>query len=384
MSLPRVHTDERGATAVLVGVLLPVLLAVSALGVGTLAMSGGERELQRAADAAALSTASRLPVVNVGPDDPPGLADLKPGLGLITGGACEVAADNLAAAPMTQAFGSNTACSAEVLPFGYQLSDALQAGLDVLPNHRGNLHPFLRNVNIPALLPGVATPYVEVTLSGEFDPPLRALVSPGAPADFEASAIARRRIKNAVFVPAVDTGVFCETRLHGTRTVRWVLDNLPLVEKVKDCWIDANQTLAVPRDPILSALDDVADHMADTDELALAAPAVRELRMDVADVYDPPSGDVPTQWDLVEAAAADDEDVLVILANPIAGGGGLLSSLIGASAVPILDVAAVPASTLANCQLSGEDFCYTPSDAIGLSQGRGLFRASLVEEAETP
>lgn len=386
--MARLHTDERGATAVLVGVLLPVLLAVSALALGTFALGGGERELQRAADAGALSAAARLPVVDV--NSAPGLSDLKPGLGLITGpkaNPCEIVHDNLASAAMTEAFATNVTCSVEVLPFGYQLSDALQAGLNVLPNHRAHLHPFLRNVDIPALLPGVARPYVEMTVASDFDPPLRGLVSPGQPVGLEATAVARRRVKNAILVPATDATILCETTLLGTGTLGDILANVTLADSVKDCWFDPNKTLAVPREPTLTILDDVATLMEDTDELALAAPAVRELRMDFADVYNPPTGGaVPSQWDLIEAAAADDEDVLVILANPIPGGGGLLESLISASAVPILDVAAVPASCLADGELTVEHMvssddtqpCVTP-----LSQGRGLFRATLVEEGPT-
>lgn len=379
----RVHTDERGATAVLVGLVMPVLLALSGVAFGTLSMAGGDRELQRAADAAALATASRLPVVDV--NSAPGLGDLPPGVGIVRGHACEVVEDNVAEAPMHQAFGSNPTCTADVRPFGAQLSDALQAGLDVVPGNPGNVDPLLRSVNVPALLPGVATPYIEVTAGSELDPPLRALVSPGGPVDLEATAVARRRLKNAVFVPAVDTSVVCQTSglLGGSEVpLRDLLGNLTLLNKVKDCWTNPNETLAIPREPTLDAIDDVADVVEET-ELAGIAPLIRELRMDVSDVYDPPGDDVPTQWDLIEAAAADDEDVLVILANPIPGTGGLLQGLIGASAVPILDVAAVPASMLANCEgLDGEDFCFTPDDAVALSQGRGLFRASLVEPEE--
>lgn len=398
MTPQRVHTDERGATAVLVGVLLPVLLAVSALGVGTLAVSGGERELQRAADAAALGTASRLPVVDVG--SAPGLADLKPGLGLIDGAGCAIVDDNLARAPMTRAFGGDTTCSAEVQPFGLQLSQALQAGLDVLPNHRGNLDPLLRNVNIPALLPGIATPYVEVTARNEYDAPLRGLISPGQPVEIEATAVARRRIKNAVLVPATDASVVCDgtkrtllllKQSFTDETLGTVLDLLEDVSlgllssvTVDECTFDANQTLEIPRDPALETLDQLADVVESTDELELIAPAIRELRLDLADVYDPPTGgDVPTQQDLIDAAAADEEDVLVILANPISGGGGLLSGLIGASAVPILDVAAVPASCLADGELTVEHLVSVDDSnpcVRAIPQGRGLFRATLVEK----
>lgn len=377
----RIHTDERGATAVLVGLLMPVLLALSGVAFGTLSMAGGDRELQRAADSAALATASRLPVVDV--NEAPGLGDLPPGVGVIRGEACEVVEDNIAEAPMHQAFGDYLTCSAGVRPFGAQLSDALQAGLNVLPGNPGNVHPLLRSLNVPALLPGVATPYIEITAGSEVDPPLRALVSPGGPVDLEATAVARRRLKNAVFVPAVDTSVVCQVSgLNSPVPLRDLLGNASLLDKVRDCWTNPNETLAIPREPALDTLDDVADVVEDT-ELAGIAPLIRELRMDVADAYDPPGDDVPTQWDLIEAAAADDEDVLVILANPIPGTGGLLQGLIGASAVPVLDVAAVPASMLANCEgLDGEDFCFTPDDAVALSQGRGLFRASLVEPEE--
>lgn len=374
----RVHADERGATAVLLGLLMPVLLALSGVAFGTLSMAGGERELQRAADAGALATASRMPVIDV--TSAPGLGELGPGLGQIRGEVCRVTENNVTQAPMYQAFGDNVSCSAEVMPFGAQLSDAVQAGLDVVHGNPGNVHGLLGALNVPALLPGVVTPYVDVTVRSDLDPPLRALVSPGEPVDLEATAVARRRLKNAVFVPALDTSVVCHVSgLSSPVPLADLLGNLTLLNKVRDCWTNPNETLAIPREPALETLEDVADVVAET-ELEALAPLIRELRMDVADVYDPPGDDVPTQWDLIEAAAADDEDVLVILANPIPGTGGYLQNLIGASAVPVLDVAAVPASTLANCDgLDGEDFCFTKEDAVGLSQGRGLFRASLVE-----
>lgn len=380
----RVHGDERGATAVLVALLLPALLTLSAVAFGTLSMAGGERELQRAADAGALATASRLPLVDV--TSAPGLGDLKPGLGQITGDVCTVVEDNVASAPMHRAFGSNVTCSTEHRPFGAQLSDALQAGLSVLPGNGGNLDPLLDSFNLPALLPGVATPYVEVTVGSDLDPPMRALVSPGEDVELQATAVARRRIKNAVLVPAVESSVICRVSgLLGSSDVPLgdLLGNLTLLNNVRECRTDPNQTLAIPREPALETLDEVADTVEDIPALSALAPLVRELRFDVADVYNPPTdGAVPTQHEVIEAAAADDEDVLVILANPVAGSGGLLQGLIGASAVPILDVVAVPASTLADCDLDSGEPCVTLEDAVGLSQGQGLFRASLVEPQE--
>lgn len=355
---------ERGAVAVLMALWLPVLLGAAALGVGVLTLAGGERELQRAADAGALAAASQLPLVEVGAASTVG--DLLPSGSTVQERACGVATANLGEARLTSAFATTTGCDAQALALAPNLVTALEDGFGVVDPSL--LEPLNRIVDVAGVLPAIAAPHVEATVTSDIDPPLRRLVSPGEPGEMEATAVARRRFKNAVFVPAVDAYGECQVLL-GWMELGDLLES-SLLGTEDDCRVNANETLTIPRDPALDTLDTLADGL--PTQLSPAAGAIRELRNDLADLYDPPSGPVPDQHDIIAAAAANNEDVLVIVAEPISGGGGLLESLIGASAVPILDVAAVPASELA-------DGTFDPADAKALTEAQGIFRATLVE-----
>lgn len=377
--MQRAHTDERGAVAVLVGVLLPMLLGMSALGFATLTMAGGERELQRAADAGALSAASRLELASLTGIVDPTVSDLLPAVADVQSVGCGVAEDNLAAAALTSGFADTVTCSVKPATFRDNLATVLDQGLGLVPTEA--LDALNQVVDVPALLPAIATPYVEVTTGSDLDPPLRGLLSPTAPGDMEVSALARRRLKNAVLapvvdvngVPVVDDTTFCSGTLLGvpfTDPLSDILDDLTKLGGLDSCRFNPNQPLGIPRDPVLDALDDLANAL--PTELAPAADAIRELRTDFYDLYNPPDGsDAPTQWDIIDAAASNNEDVLVILADQSTAS-SLLSGLIGASRVPVLDAVIVPAVDLANGTVDVND------ELTDVAAARGIFRATLV------
>ncbi|HVL98495.1 MAG TPA: pilus assembly protein TadG-related protein [Egibacteraceae bacterium] len=374
------HTDERGGIAVLAGVLLPALLAFSALGFAGLTMAGGERELQRAADAGALAAAAQLPLADLGGITSPVLSDLSPSGATVQMGGCAVVEMNLQEAALTSGFADTVTCSASPVAYTGNLATALQQGLGVLP--LTGLHPLNRVVDVPALLPSIAKPHVTVTAGSDLDPPLRGLLSPSAPGRLEATAIARRRFKNAVLAPVIDVDdtVICQGNIIGllgvtvgtfTEPLRNILGDLSLLNNVTGCRFDANPALAVPRDPALTTLDTVAAAL--PTQLRPVADALRELRIDLADLYDPPpdGSAAPTQWEIIESAAANNEDVLVVMAG-LSSSSSLLSSLLGATRIPVVDGVVVPATTLL-------DGTVTVSDALpSVLAARGLFRATLV------
>lgn len=361
----RVHTDERGASAVLVGLVLPVLLAASALGVGLYVLGGGERELQRAADAGALAAAARMPLAD------PDAASPWPGEGSDPAAiACQIVESNLVDAALTSAFarGRPTCEDGSVQvsfprnALGRLISDPRSWGDDegrcvreedqigsTLPDVVGD------TVDLSRLAPALTGSFVTVQIDGTLEPPMAELVGVAAtdqakPADdgvdVSVCATARRRFKNAVLLPVADCGA-----LGGV---------------IPDCEVDANPALDQTGDQAFGALEDVREQL---DARGLPGGDVIELLLqDLRDIYDP-EGNPPTQREVLEAALADDEDILVVV-------GGTA----GATRIPILDVYPAASSALRDKLLENPN--PSMSDLAELAEqgasGRGLFRASLV------
>lgn len=362
----RVHTDERGASAVLVGLVLPVLLAASALGVGLYVLGGGERELQRAADAGALAAAARMPLAD------PNAASPWPGEGNDPAAiACQIVESNLVDASLTSAFApGHPTCedgSVQVSfprnALGRIISDPRswdddedggcvrqQDGLESsLPGVVGD------TVDLSRLAPALTGSFATVQIDGTLEPPMAELVGVAAtdqaqPAvdgvDVSVCATARRRFKNAVLLPVADCGA-----LGGV---------------MPDCEVDANPALDQTGDQAFGALEDVREQL---DARGLPGGDVIELLLqDLQDIYDP-EGNPPTQREVLEAALADDEDILVVV-------GGTA----GATRIPVLDVYPAASSALRDKLLENPD--PSMSDLAELAEqgasGRGLFRASLV------
>lgn len=271
----RFRAEERGATAVLLGVLLPVLLAISAIGVETLAIAGADREAQRAADAAALTAAAQRPLADTGavgiggrlgtlvsavapPSDPERSAEAL---------ACATAEQRLIAGPMSQAFGEDpptcedgridvevtgelldelegllTDLTSQVPGLDSQLDDPLQTVTTLLAEAG-------LPVDLHGLLPAVASPRVRVAIHDlEIASPMRGLVSladrdgdVAASTDVARTAEARRRFKNVLLLPVADT--CAATNLYGF--VQEAIDGLQIPDnRLTPTVLDALQDVA--------------------------------------------------------------------------------------------------------------------------------------------
>lgn len=226
--MQRMVRTEDGSIAVMVAVLLPMLLVMVAAASGTLVVAGGERELQRAASAAATAAAAQMDVVSsAGVVD---LLTLSGGGGSVVADACANAGDNLSGSPLLVGFsddagicngsaigGSATVTvTTEVDGLGSSITqiDSLLSGPDgLIPVDLlaplGGVVPALDQLSVTALLgellPSLVTPRVRVTAASTVDTPLGELLSPGSDATtIEATAVARRRLKNVIVLPTTD------------------------------------------------------------------------------------------------------------------------------------------------------------------------------------
>lgn len=374
--LRRAHADERGATAVLVGLLLPTLLAAGALGVGVTALGAGERELQRSADAAALAGAARMPLADSGALTATGPLPHADGAADTAEAFC---ADNLAEARMTQAFGSGTpACDAEVEPDDPSLLSTLTGAVDDLADDASLLDELglsgAAELDPAAVAPALAHPRVRVADGDTYRPPLGGLLGADT-VETTGEGVARRRIKNAVLVPVVDLEATCpEDGLLGalTGTLADLLSDstdLPpdVAEFVEDdCTVDANPVLDMTGDEVFDQLEGLE---APLDAAGLPGTEIVDgLMLDLRDVYDP-DGDAPTQREVLDEAADGDEDVFV-----------LVTGTTDATAIPILDAVHAPAGAVRDwLDDDAADIDGAYDVATTAAEGRGLFRASLVE-----
>jgi hypothetical protein len=363
----RFSADD-GATTVLVALTLPVLLALAATGFATAVLAGGERELQRAADAGALAAAARLPLT-----DPASAADLLPAVTDVRSVACAVTGDNLGAAALTLAFAAAPACEVALEPDDPSLLAELQAAHPALQDAASLLAPL--GLSPSALVPAVATPRLRVRASDAFSPPLLQLVAPDRDGvDLVASSLARRRLKNAVLVPILEVPGTCPVTLEtdlGSVTVDVDLDVhvadatsiSDLASAITDCRIDLNPVLAESGAHVFDALVEVGARL---DELGLPGSRVVDaLLLDLRDLYDPTSP-AATQNEVLANAVTVDDDVLVILVG-----------VTDATAVPVLDAMPILARDLAGL-LDGDP---TVEELLtagrALSEAQGIFRASL-------
>lgn len=370
------HADERCATAVLVGVLLPALLAASALGVSVAALGAGERELQRSADTGALAGAARMPLADSGELAATGTFEL-PNTGSAIDTAETFCADNLDDARMTHAFGSGApTCEADVQPDDPSLLDTLTGAVNDLADDASLLDELGLSgedeLDPAAIAPALAHPRVRVVAGDTYTPPLVELLNAGE-VDADAEGTARRRIKNAVLVPVVDLEAACDGGLLGvvTGSLADLLadsDDLPVdvADIVDDCTVDANPVLDMTGDAVFDQLEDLKGPL---DAAGLpGTELVDALMLDLRDVYDP-DGDAPTQREVLEEAVDGNEDVFV-----------LVTGATDATAIPILDAVHAPAGAVRDWledDAASIDGVYDV--ATTTAEARGLFRATLVE-----
>jgi hypothetical protein len=291
---------------VFVGVLLPLLV----VGTTTLVRSTADGELQRAADAGALAGAAAIPFGDPnfarnflsatagGPTDQT-LQDL----GLSFGGddpldiACRQVAQVNADDPHN--IGHSFATPASCHPSYLSDLATLSAIRDCAT---GLVHP---PVGVPAvpdlspLLPALLYPGVQVQMNWHVTGPLDKVIN-GAGADQNVTAIAHRRFKNMVVVPAV-------TPPHPGLPGNPLLPPSPVDPPGT---IDLNPVVRDVRNTALDALDETEQLLAATPLTAGCATFLDGAQDDILDAISPPSHG-PDAQQIIDDAAASDSPLVV-------------------------------------------------------------------------
>lgn len=435
MRIPRMRS-ERGGVLVLVAIVLPLLFVLTGAGVAGFSLYGSHRELQRAADQAALAGAAGLPpfdpnvltdpafpipdtdpflpdrleqlvdgyVARIGDlvPDPRAIACAYGSAGLDSSSAVLASAlddpdlfeiptddegeprdtvcDDPRIYPRVETNPDNTTpveCANRLVqevatlagrldPDGETLSSPIQDAVDTL-------------VRMPLnhVLPAAFTPRMHVDVYSYLEPPLLSLVTSDNGGHLRAGATAYRRIKNAIVVPILPSQQL-EIDLGLTDPVEVITeDNLNIA-------LQASQT------KLIEAVDD-ADGRLDELMATLGLPCqhlLHNLRQDLRDLYDPPSGPAPSALDIADAAvtAAENTAARTGISRPdpsdpdsLAGDAVLLIGVavdefmnpVAATQIPILDAALVVMDRAA-------DGSYRAA-VVSAANARGIFRASLVE-----
>ncbi|MDQ4148857.1 MAG: pilus assembly protein TadG-related protein [Actinomycetota bacterium] len=415
MKLRRRVSNERGAVLLTVALVMTVLMLLVAGGISSFTMFGAQRELQKAADQAALAGAAALPPVNPGPLIDglplPGTTSEISVVGPVTGldvplknvipdpraVACAYGHAGLTgnSAALINSFGSApTAPPSPGCPNDARVAVSFSGGIsncvdgivnrvksllpaNLLPTLQPIIDPLIKLQNdlllLSAVAPGVLTPKVTVTVKSGVNPPLLAMVAGDAGVQLQATATAQRRLKNLVALPGGD--------LAG---------------------VNLNAIAAMPRSAVLEALAAIDRQVNDlTRGLGLGeCHVINDFRTDVADIYNPGSNS-PSVMEVIDAAAdatrdaasrsgqavddlageaflivanADDPSNLVppLLRPVLQLAAPAALAVLGPLQVPALDVAIVTAHNLEDGTIDNPgDY----SDALG---ARGLFRATLV------
>ncbi len=419
---------------------MSVLLTLSAGGIMLFTLYGSQREMQKAADQAALAGAAALPPINPGvitdnvplPGlaavytitgttglDIPRLDDIVPDPRAV---ACAYGANSLTAdsARLVSAFGTPPASS----PGGWtcednrihpllqstQLAecvDGLVGGLTTrvtqlldpisglggcilficLPSLNDILAQVLAPINglvddLNLLAPAVLTPTMTVEVTSGVKPPLMSLVTGDDGIQMTVSATAQRTLKNAVVVPTTP-GVPL-TNINITAALQEVQE--PLVN-----------TLGLVDDQLNTLFDTLIPGAGCQDVLS-------EVQNDIADIYNPPGGGPnPTGRDLIDEAIgasqtitsrggpaladAAGEAFFVIGAGPnpailgdLVGTPGPLAGIVATALQPLLGSTQIPTLDVAIVAAHNlADGQLNTGDLIeDAVNARGLFQATLV------
>jgi hypothetical protein len=371
---------EDGAVAPVMAAAMLVLVAVSLWGANVITIYGTQRELQRAADLGSLAGAANIPLVGLLSSGEPNataclyaddllqpvrsplsnnLSTTGAGPRCSTGGvvverivelpyADEVEADlDELVDGIYDELGSPEICDPLVQlldPLLALLSDvdcqAVKAALDGLPEN---------------LSPATVSPRVRVTVTDTVEAPVPLPGFFEGERSLRSSAVARRRFKNLIVLPAVRTD-----DLTGIATP---VDDLVSGAPAPLDEINLNPTVLTACDTLLSKAQEANDALA-----AELAPTVEfdltQLILDARDLCDPPGEAVPPSPLAVAAEAVGTGDPVIILRlfeMPVLG-------------IPALDFTAAYLQ-----QVSTDVFSATPIPVSELSSARGLFGASLVE-----
>ncbi len=433
--------DERGGVMLVVAIVLPLLMLLTAGGVSGFSLYTSHRELQRAADQAALAGASTIPLLdpNVLVENAPvPLPNTEPVYEILEGAgvnlprmnelsfdprsvACGVGADSLSnSADFVNSFGEEiteplvdedgnaftqvcdderiyprlktNADTTSVLECTNLLIDELaeQAGaLDInlltwLLSPIQNLVNDIAKMPLHHVLPALYTPRMKVTSFSKLRAPLASLITGNDTGMMHATATAYRRIKNAVVVPIIPTSI------QQLQINLGLLDGSQLFRDLINNPVNLNNALRRAQQPMLNVLANV-DTRLNSLMSTLGLPCnnvLSNLRQDLRDIYDPPSGPAPSAVDIGDAAveAAELTAAAIGAASPnpadpnsLAGEAFLLIGVsatnallpISAANIPILDVAVVSMREVAEGDYRAA--------IINASRAHGIFRATLVE-----
>ena len=435
--------DEKGAVLVIVAVVMTALLTLSAGGILVFTLYGANREMQKAADQAALAGAAALPLLrpgvaleslnmnpvyaltdDVGLDVP--LKSLVSGVPDPRAVACAYGQNNLenSSARLITIYGSNanpslggyctnapwsdgrilptvsglatplTGCINSLTSSLTSLISQLQGALSLplLGGILGNINATIDQLtgvlnavrNLEALSPALLTPEMTVRVRSGVNPPMMSMITGGAGIQMTVQATASRRLKNAVVLPNTPTltDVSLNTALAATKPTIMNALNGPGAASLN------NQLNTLMSGLGLSGCQNLLSSSS-------------KLVQDIDDIYNPPaSGPAPSGADLLRGAltAAQQsaagagqnvnnlagEAVLVIRQGPSPSS---LSSLLGpvfALLGPVLGVSLetqIPAlDVVAVAAHNLEDGNISNPDLISdLAAARGLFTATLVK-----
>jgi hypothetical protein len=366
--------NEDGALLPIVAVAISGIVVASMWAANTAGAAAVRHETQRAADLAALAGAADIPLIGALSSDQPGAT------------ACAELAR--AGAPLGKRLsGSAPACGADatITPIvEWNAVDQVRAALSNLQRSLGLATPSLCQPLVAAAIdpflasltatdcarvqqalngmpdnisPAVVSPRVQVDVSQRVKAVIP-IMDMGKTKTIRLHAIARRRFKNLIVLPAVKTAALglpqpVADAISGAPADLSNINPNPAAATVRDTLMrklfDANARIGAKVNPLLPA----------GYEFDLS-----ELLRDVQDLYDPPTGATPPSPLQVAAEAARTGDPVVVLRlfrYPLLG-------------IPAFDFTAAYLSPLA-----AGHFQATPIPVSQLTAARGLFAASLVK-----
>jgi hypothetical protein len=370
----KLHRGEDGAIAPLMAVLIGALVIASVWAANAGAMIGVRREHQRAANLSALAGAANMPLTGL-------LAPSEPATT-----ACDQAERLLtrAAAPLSNDLAATKAgptcvegVSIEPL-FDWSVIERTRNALaqmlapvqaqELCGPLRGLLDPLLGELSLgdcarlesvidrlpDNLSPASFTPRVRVRIRERVEAPVPLPAIFDGIRTIDASAVARRRFKNVVVVPAVRT-----SSLGLPQTVTDLVSGAP----ADLTNLNLNTPLADIRSRLLPRLWQANDQL----KARTAGQAdLTQFLLDVQDLYDPPtSATPPSPAEIAAEAIRRGEPVFIlrVFAMPVLG-------------IPAFDFTAAYLSPLAN----GNVRALVPVPAEDLARANGLFGATLVRQ----
>jgi hypothetical protein len=435
---------EDGGVLILVAIVLPLLLLVSAGGISGFSLYASNRELQRASDQAALAAAAAIPpadpnvlvsnapfpldrtskvykqLAGLGVDGVPTvddvenlMRDLIPDPRAV---ACAIGSDALStseSAAAVTAFGEkldapfldddgnavetvcpdtriqpilepnpdNTTpveCTNRLVQKAAAAAGPLELGGLALPSVLQSAVDRIVKMPLNNVLPAAFTPRVKVTSYSTMRPPLVSFITGHDTGTMRATGVAYRRFKNAVVVPILPAAQL-QINLGSITSVQAMVDQTNL-----------NLALHSAQKPLIDAITD-ADNRLSTLMGTLGVPCqhlLQNMRQDLRDIYDPPTGPAPTALDIVNSAVTAAESTAAATGLPLpdptspdslSGEAFMLIGVavdnfmkpIAATQIPILDVALVTMSRMADGRYKAA--------VVSAANAWGTFRATLVQ-----